>query len=86
MALIASPYLCTHRVIYVAPTLGAVSLVSLFPLVVVFLFALCATGYMREVIKGQLLTSCVGTSCSAFVSRGQRAEVKQQKDFQLVEV
>ena len=56
------------RVRYIAPTLGAISLASLLPLVVVFLLAVCATGYMREVIKGQLLTSCVGTTCSVFVS------------------
>ena len=56
------------RVSIFGPTIAVVSGVSFFPLILTFIFAVYATGYIREVIKGHILTTCLGYSCSVFVS------------------
>jgi hypothetical protein len=67
VALAGVPHL-EHTVSIFGPTIAVVSGVSFFPLILTFIFAVYATGYIREVIKGHILTTCLGYSCSVFVS------------------
>lgn len=65
VALAGVPHL-EHTVSIFGPTIAVVSGVSFFPLILTFIFAVYATGYIREVIKGHILTTCLGYSCSVF--------------------
>ena len=66
--LIGKLSLSLHSIVFLGPLIGIVSGVSLIPLILTFIFAVYATGYIREVIKGHHLTTCLGYSCSLFVS------------------
>ena len=63
------PTISPHSTVVLAPVVGGAVVVTLIPLVFATILAYCVTGYIRDVLFQSHVKTCIGPSCSIWVSQ-----------------